>query len=295
MEREIYINGAYLPESRAQVPVMDRGFLFGDAIYEVTAVVDGHLIDNDLHLARLSRSLGEIGIAMPATLAEICTIQRELVRRNAMTDGTIYLQVSRGTQERNFLPDPDIRPTFIALTQPKQLADTRAQTNGIAVDLVEDPRWLRCDIKTTQLLGQVLAKQAARQGGFDDVWLHRDGKITEGASSSAFIVTHDGRIVTRPNSPAILPGCTRRAIVELVAQDGLHLDERGFSPQEAGAAAEAFLTSASSLVTPVVRIGAHVLGDGRPGPVTRRLQMLYMQAVRRSPRILPQSEPHEAV
>jgi len=278
MTRQIYVNGGFLPEDKAVIPVMDRGFLFADAIYEVTAMVAGRLIDNDLHLARLERSLAEISIPLPLPLDEIRSMQAELVRRNAMTDGTVYLQVSRGTAERNFLPPAEIRPNFIAFTQAKNLHDTPAQRNGIAVALHEDLRWSRRDIKTVMLLAQVLAKQSAQAQGFDDVWLHEDGVITEGASSTAFILTPAGAIVTRPPSQATLPGCTRLAVLRLIEEHGLTFDERPFTVEEAGGAAEAFLTSASSLVTPVVRIGDRVVADGRPGPMTRRLQQLYLAA-----------------
>lgn len=281
MTRIIFLDGAFLPEDEARISVMDRGFLFGDAIYEVTAMVDGHLIDNDLHLARLERSLGEIGIAMPMTVAKIREMQVELVRRNSMTDGTIYLQVSRGVAERNFLFSAALSPTFVAFTQPKKLYDTAAQRDGISVDLQADPRWNRRDIKTVMLLGQVLAKDRGTTRGFGDVWLHENGHVTEGASSTAFIVTTDGRIVTRPNSHAILPGCTRRAVLDLIAQeDGLIFEERAIALEELHGAAEAFLTSASSLVTPVTLVGDKVVADGKPGPVTRKLQALYLRAAR---------------
>lgn len=277
--RQIYVNGSFMAEDRATIPVMDREFLFGDAIYEVTAVIGARLVDNDLHLARLERSLTEIGIPLPLPLNAIRQVQIELMQRNDLTEGTIYLQVSRGTAERDFLPAQNLTPNFIAFTQPKKLTDTPAQRNGIAVLPLPDPRWNRRDIKTVMLLGQVLAKQQARAQGYDDVWLHEDGVISEGASSTAFIVTDDNAIVTRPNSTAILPGCTRRAILRLVKTGGLRLEERAFTVAEAQRAAEAFLTSASSLVTPVVRIAETVIGDGHPGPVTRELQRLYLQAV----------------
>lgn len=286
MARAIYLNGAFVSETEARVPVMDRGFLFGDAIYEVTAMVDGHLVDNDLHLARLERSLGEIGIAMPLPAAEVREIQLELVRRNALRDGTVYLQVSRGVAERDFLPAADMTPTFVAFTQAKTLHGTKAQDEGVSVALLPDPRWHRRDIKTVMLLGQVLAKSQAKADGFHDVWMVEDDHITEGASSTAFIVTGDGVLVTRPNSHAILPGCTRRAVLRLVAETGIRFEERAFTTAEAREAAEAFLTSASSLVMPVVRIADARIADGRPGPVTRRLQSLYLEMVRACERII---------
>ncbi len=280
MTRHIYLNGEYLPENEAKISVMDRGFLFGDAIYEVTAMVDGHLIDNDLHLARFARSLAELNIPLPMALENVREMQIELIRRNEMTDGTIYMQVSRGVAERNFLAAADMTPSFVAFTQPQKLYDTPAQNNGIAVALTEDPRWNRRDIKTVMLLGQVLAKFAAKAEGYNDVWLHEDGCITEGASSTAFILTHDGKIITRQNSHAILPGCTRRAVMTLIEREGLTHEERPFTIAEAQGAAEAFLTSASSLVMPVVRIGTQVIGDGKPGRVTQKLQQIYLASAR---------------
>ncbi|WP_290689105.1 MULTISPECIES: D-amino-acid transaminase [unclassified Haematobacter] len=282
MPRIVHINGEFLPLQAATLPLMDRGFLFGDAIYEVTAVIGGRLIDNDRHLARLERSLAEIGIPLPRPLPEIERIQRHLVDANGLEEGTVYMQVSRGVQERDFLPAAGLSPTFVVFTQQKQLLDTAAQREGIAVDLQPDLRWMRRDIKTTMLLGQVLAKQAAQRAGYTDVWLHEDGVITEGASASAFII-RGHTLVTRGNSRAILPGCTRAAVLKLIAEAGLVLEERGFTTAEAEAATEAFQTSATSLVTPVVRIGQSRIGDGRPGPLTRRLQTLYLAEVSAQP------------
>lgn len=286
MTRHIFLNDTYLPESEAKISVMDRAFLFGDGIYEVTAVLDGHLIDNDLHLARFARSLAELDIPLPMPLENVRDMQIELIRRNGMTDGTVYLQVSRGVAERDFLPAADLKPTFVAFTQPKKLYDTPAQKNGISVALTEDPRWVRRDIKTVMLLGQVLAKSDAKAAGFADVWMHQDGQITEGASSSAFILTKDGTILTRANSRQILPGCTRLAVQRLAETHGLRFEERAFTLAEAENAAEAFLTSASSLVIPVVRIGDWVIGDGTPGPVTRQLQQLYLEAARACKKVI---------
>lgn len=278
MPRIVHLNGEFLPIEAATLNLMDRGFLFGDAIYEVTAVIAGRLIDNDRHLARLARSLEEVQIPLPAPLAEIERIQRHLIEANHLCEGTVYLQVSRGIQERDFIPRDGLVPTFTAFTQHKPLLDTPAQRDGIAVDLQADLRWARRDIKTVMLLGQVLAKQAAQRAGFADVWLQEDGVITEGASASAFIL-RGNTLVTRGNSRAILPGCTRAAVLKLIAEAGLSLEERGFTVAEAEAATEAFQTSATSLVTPVVRIGQSRIGDGRPGPHTRRLQALYLAEI----------------
>ena len=285
MTRQIFLNGSYFPEHQASVPVMDRGLLFGDAIYEVTAMLDGRMIDNELHLARLQRSLGEINIPMPMPVEDIIRMQVELVRRNAMTDGTIYMQVSRGADERNFLPSEGLKPGFIAFTQPRKLDRNPAQQTGVKVALLPDPRWSRRDIKTVMLLGQVHAKQSAKRDGFDDVWMFEDGCVTEGASSTAFVVTADGVIVTRPNSTAILPGCTRQAVITIAKDHGMSVHERAIALEEIPNVAEAFLTSASSLVQPVIQIGASIIGSGQPGSVTRQLQKLYLEAARSGERI----------
>lgn len=278
MGRIVYVYGQFVPEEEARIGLFDRGFLFGDAVYEVTAVIAGRMIDNDLHLARLERSLKELGIPLALARPDIVAVQTELIARNALQDGTVYLQVSRGEADRDFFYPATLAPRLVGFTQAKTLTGTKAQQNGIAVDLAADPRWQRRDIKTAMLLGQVMAKQAARARGFDDVWLVEDGLVTEGASSTAHLITADGRILTRAASQATLPGCTQRALARLCAAEGLHIEERAFTPEEAQGAAEAFQTSASSLVTPVVRIGDRVIGDGKPGPRTRALQALYLEA-----------------
>jgi len=278
MGRIVYVHGQFVPEEEARIGLFDRGFLFGDAVYEVTAVIAGRMIDNDLHLARLERSLGELDIPLSLSRADIEAVQAGLIGRNALSDGVVYLQVSRGEADRDFFYPEAMEPKLVGFTQAKALTGTKAQAEGIAVDLQPDPRWNRRDIKTTMLLGQVMAKQAARGRGFSDVWLVEDGVVTEGASSTAHIITHDGRILTRAVSEATLPGCTQRALARLCERHGLRIEERAFTPQEAQEAAEAFQTSASSLVTPVVRIGDQAVGDGRPGPMTRKLQALYLEA-----------------
>ena len=278
MGRIVYIHGDFVPEEEARIGLFDRGFLFGDAVYEVTAVIAGRMIDNDLHLARLERSLGELGIALPLPWPEIEALQSQLIARNGLTDGTVYLQVSRGEADRDFLYPQGMAPKLVGFTQTKTLTGTKAQREGIAVDLADDPRWHRRDIKTAMLLGQVMAKQAARARGFDDVWLVEAGLVTEGASSTAHVITAEGRILTRAASKATLPGCTQRALARLCDAEGLRIEERAFTLEEAQDAAEAFQTSASSLVMPVVKIGGRMIGDGRPGPMTRRLQSLYLEA-----------------
>jgi len=276
--RIVYCKGAFVREEEAHVGIFDRGFLFGDAIYEVTAVIEGRLVDNGLHLDRLERSLAALSIPMPVPRSELERIQTGLMTRNNLSEGIIYLQVSRGEADRDFLYPQGLASTLVAFTQAKKLTGTPAQQNGIAVALAEDIRWARRDIKTVMLLAQVLAKRQARLDGFDDVWMVEDGLVTEGASSTAFIITADNRVVTRPNSQATLPGCTRKAVLTLCEAHDLTLEERAFSPAEAQGATEAFLTSASSFVTPVVKIGDVTVADGRPGPMTRRLQSYYLEA-----------------
>ncbi|WP_027998965.1 D-amino-acid transaminase [Sinorhizobium arboris] len=278
MGRIVYVHGQFVPEEEARIGLFDRGFLFGDAVYEVTAVIGGRMIDNELHLARLDRSLKELAIPLALSREEVAAVQAELIARNALRDGTVYLQVSRGEADRDFLFPDALAPRLVGFTQAKKLTGTRAQRDGISVDLAEDPRWIRRDIKTAMLLGQVMAKQAARARGFDDVWLVENGLVTEGASSTAHVITADGRILTRAASHATLPGCTQRALALLCAAEGLEVEERAFTPDQAQGAAEAFQTSASSLVMPVVRIGGRAVGNGKPGPMTRKLQALYLEA-----------------
>ncbi|OHC82253.1 MAG: D-amino acid aminotransferase [Rhodospirillales bacterium RIFCSPLOWO2_12_FULL_67_15] len=277
MPRLVYLNGDFVPLDQAQIPVMDRGFLFGDGIYEVTAVLGGRLIDNAPHLARLERSLEEIGIANPHTDMEWTRLQYDLIRRNGLGDGLVYIEVTRGVFERDFLCPTDLRPTVAMFPQAKELRDPPAATTGVAVVTVPDLRWKRRDIKSVALLAQVLAKQAARAAGVAEAWMVEDGYVTEGASSTAFIIASDGRIVTRPLSTAVLPGITRSAVLKLAERHGLRFEERPFAVAEALGAAEAFLTSASSLVTPVVAIDGHPVGDGKPGPLTKELRKLYLQ------------------
>ena len=280
MARVIYLNGALVDESEAKVSVFDRGFLFGDGIYEVSAVLDGRLVDNDLHLARLERSVKEIGIPLPVSLDEIKQAQAELIRRNKLYEGVVYMQVTRGEAERDFVYTDDIKPNFVMFTQAKNLANSPSVLNGVRVDIAPDTRWARRDIKTVMLLAQVLAKKQAKAKGFHEVWLVEDGFVTEGGSSTAFIITGDDVLVTRPNSHAILPGCTRRAVLAIAEELSLKVEERLLTVDEAKAAKEAFLTSASSFVTPIIGVADDAIGDGKPGPVTRRLQEIYLNLAR---------------
>ncbi|MBL0373329.1 D-amino-acid transaminase [Rhizobium sp. KVB221] len=285
MGRTVYVNGSFVAEEDARISIFDRGFLFADGIYEVTAVIDGRLVDNDLHLARLERSLREIGIPMPVAKERILEIQAELVRRNVLREGVVYLQVTRGVADRDFNYAESMEPCLVGFTQEKKLVDTAAGRDGVAVDVADDPRWARRDIKTVMLLGQVLAKKNAKNNGFHEVWFVEDGYVTEGASSTAFIVNDQGTIITRPNSHAVLPGCTRRALRKIAEDEGVKIEERTFTIEEAYTAKEAFLTSASSLVTPIIKIAERTIAEGTPGPITRRLQAIYLDLAR------TQSEP----
>jgi len=277
MSRIVFLNGSFLPIEDAKVPFMDRGFLFGDGVYEGVGMLDGRLIDNEAHLERLERSLSEIRIANPYTRAEWTSFEEEIARRNGMTEGFIYFQVTRGVAERDFFFPENASPTVAMFTQAKAIANAPAAATGVAVVTVPDLRWERRDIKSISLLAQVLAKQAAKEAGAQEAWLVEEGFVTEGGSSSAFIVTKAGSIVVRPLSHAILPGITRRSLLRLSQEDGIVLEERRFTVEEAYEAAEAFLTSASNFVLPVVSIDGRPIADGRPGPITRRLRELYLQ------------------
>jgi D-alanine transaminase len=276
-----YVNGEFVPLSEAKVSVLDRGFLFADGIYEVSAVLDGKLIDNDSHLSRLERSVGEIKLPLPETIARIKEIQRELITRNQLKDGLVYIQVTRGADVgRDFAFPKGVKPTLMMFTSVKDIVNSAAAKSGIGVITVPDIRWARRDIKSVALLAQVLAKQAAAEAGAGEAWMIEDGKITEGGSSSAFILTKDDVLVTRENSSAILPGCTRKAVVKLAAERQLRVEERAFTIEEALKAKEAFITSASSFVQPVVKIDGKLVADGKPGPTAQRLREIYIDFAR---------------
>ena len=244
MARIVYVNGDFMPYEDAKIPIMDRGFLFADGIYEVSAVLDGRLVDNEAHLARLDRSLGEIRIANPYGPAEWTRLEEELVRRNNLVEGLVYMEVTRGVAERDFAFPKDAKPTVVMFTQPKNITRSPQAETGVAVISVPDMRWKRRDIKSVALLAQVLAKQAAAEAGVYEAWMVEDGFVTEGGSSTAFIITVDRRIVTRPLSTAVLPGITRQSVMRLAGETGLTVEERPFTLDEAFGAAEAFLTSA---------------------------------------------------
>jgi D-alanine transaminase len=277
-----YVNGSFVPLSDAKISVLDRGFLFADGIYEVAAVLDGKLIDNASHLARLERSVGEIKLKLPETVERITEIQKELIARNKLANGLVYLEVTRGADKgRDFaFPKVDVKPTLVMFTSEKDIIGAPSAKTGISVITVPDIRWERRDIKSVALLAQVLAKQAAAEAGAGEAWMLEDGYVTEGGSSSAFILTQDDVIVTRQNSNAILPGCTRKAVVALAEERQLRVEERAFTVAEALAAKEAFVTSASLFVQPVIAIDGKKVGDGKPGPITTRLREIYVDFAR---------------
>jgi D-alanine transaminase len=278
LDQIAYLNGSFLPLKEAKVSVLDRGFLFADGIYEVAAVLDGKLIDNASHLARLERSVGEIALDLPETLDRIQEIQKELIARNQLVNGLVYLQVTRGTHSgRDFAFPKVVKPTLVLFTSVKDIVDAPSAKTGIAVISVPDIRWARRDIKSVALLAQVLAKQAAAEAGAGEAWMIEDGVVTEGGSSSAFILTQDDVIVTRQNGSEILPGCTRKAVVALAEERQLRVEERAFSIEEALAAKEAFITSATVFVQAVVSIDGKTVGNGKPGPMTNRLREIYVE------------------
>lgn len=276
--RSVYVNGAFVAEDEAKVSVFDRGFMFADGIYEVTAVLQGKLVDFDLHQARLSRSLTALALDLPLDRAQWLAIHRELIARNGLDEGLVYLQVTRGVEDRNFLfPAAGTAPTVVMYTQAKAVLDSPQATRGLHIIGLPDLRWGRSDIKTTQLLYACLAKEQAKAQGADDAWLVKDGRVTEGTSNNAFILTHDGAVVTRELSRALLPGVTRGALVALIEEHGLRFEARAFSLDEAKGAAEAFITSSTSFVYPVVSIDGQPVGEGRPGPMAQRLRALYIE------------------
>jgi D-alanine transaminase len=283
LDQIAYVNGSFVPLADAKVSVLDRGFLFADGIYEVSAVLDGKLVDNASHLARLERSVGEIALALPETLDRIREIQRELIARNRVENGLVYLQVTRGADTgRDFAFPKGVKPTLILFTSVKDIVNAASAKSGIGVITVPDIRWARRDIKSVALLAQVLAKQAAAEVGAGEAWMIEDGKVTEGGSSSAFILTRDDVLVTRQNSSAILPGCTRKAVVALAEERQLRVEERPFTVEEALVAKEAFITSASSFVQAVVTIDGKTVADGKPGPMANRLREIYIDFARKT-------------
>jgi len=278
MQRIVYINGEYVPESEAKVSIFDRGFLFSDAVYEVTAILDGKLIDNAGHLARLERSCAELELTLPVSGDQLTEIQRELIKRNGLTEGGIYLQLSRGNAgDRDFAFPENTAPTLVLFSQARALIDCPKAAKGMKVISIPDIRWKRRDIKTVGLLAPCLAKQAALAAGASDAWLIEEGYVTEGSSNNAYIVTEQGKIITRPLSNDILHGITRASLLQLAEDAQLEVEERNFTIEEAYAAKEAFVSSATTFVWPVIEIDGQAIGDGKPGPIAQKLREIYIK------------------
>lgn len=280
MSRIVYVNGSFVAEDEAFVSVFDRGFLFADGVYEVTAVIDGRMVDNESHLARLRRSLDELKMDLPHSGDDLVEIQRELIERNGLEEGLVYLQATRGAADRDFRFPVDVEPTLVLFTQSRKLIEDAVAARGIHVITVPDIRWKRRDIKTVGLLAASLARQQAADAGADDAWMVEDGLVTEGSSNNAWIILDDDTLVTRHLGNEILHGITRAAVLELSRREGLSIVERPFTVDEAIDAREAFVTSAGAFVTPVVRINDHAVADGRPGEIATRLRSLYIDLAR---------------
>jgi D-alanine transaminase len=276
MSRIAYVNGSYVAEADAKVSIFDRGFLFADGVYEVTPVVNGKLVDYDAHVERLDRSLAELKMAWPCSKAELHAMHTELIARNDLTEGIIYMQVTRGVADRMFNFPKEITSSLVAFPQVMSLVDNVNARTGVKVVTTADIRWLRRDIKSVMLLAPVLGKQEAYEKGAQEAWMVEDGKVTEGTSSNAYIVKGN-TVITRPLSNRILAGCTRRALFRLSQEHGVKIEERLFTPEEAYAADEAFLTSASQFVMPIVEIDGKRIGGGQPGPVSRKLRELFLE------------------
>ena len=277
MSRVVYVNGAYVAEEQAKISVFDRGFLFADGVYEVSSVLRGQLVDNKGHLTRLHRSLNELDMAAPASDAEIEAIQKALIEKNDVDQGLVYLQITRGAADRDFAYPQDAKPSLVMFTQKKNLIDSPQAKSGIAVVGVDDIRWRRRDIKTVGLLAPCMAKMQAKRAGADDAWMVEDGFVTEGSSNNAFIIDAEGTLVTRQLGNEILAGITRKAVLTLAEEQQIRFEERPFGIDEACIAKEAFITSATTFVMPVVSIDGKPVADGRPGKLTQRLRELYIE------------------
>ena len=279
MTRTVYVNGSFLPENEATVSIFDRGFLFADGVYEVTSVLDGKLIDFASHATRLTRSLTELDMRSPIDTDDLLAVHRELVRANDIEEGLVYLQITRGAaSDRDFAyPSEDTPPTIVLFTQNKPgLADSPTAKVGIKVISIEDQRWGRRDIKTVQLLYPSMGKMMAKAAGCDDAWMVEDGAVTEGTSNNAYIVKN-GKIITRQLSNDILHGITRAAVLRFAKEAQMEIEERAFTVLEVQDADEAFFTSASAFVMPVVEIDGVMVGSGAPGSVSLRLREIYLE------------------
>ena len=276
MSRIVYVNGEYAPEEAAKISVFDRGFIFGDGVYEVVPVVVGKLVDRDYFLERLDRSLSELSITWPCSQREYLDIMQELISRNKLEEGFVYSQVTRGIADRDFVFPIDTAPSLVAFTSQMNLLNNPLAESGIAVSTSEDIRWKRRDIKSVNLLAQCLAKQDAHSKGANEGWMVEDGFVTEGVTSSAYIVK-ERKIITRPLSNSILPGIRRRTLIEIAEREGIELEQRLFTLEEALQADEAFISSATTITLPVVSIDGEKIADGIPGEITGKLRKLYIE------------------
>ena len=286
MSRVVYVNNCYLPYRDASVHVEDRGFQFADGVYEVCEIAKGYLVDGTRHLDRLDRSMRELYMHPPMGRPALIQVIHEVIRRNRVRDGLVYIQITRGVAKRDFaLPSGNVAPTLVVMARHASRAASEAKAaSGIAVRTMPENRWPRVDIKSTALLANVLAKHEAQQAGAAEVWyVDRDGFVTEGGSSNAWIVTQDGRLVTRPAKSGILRGVTRRGVIDLARRRGLALEERSFTVEEACQAKEAFITAATNLVMPVVRIDGQSIGNGYPGFISADLRRQFHEEVERVP------------
>lgn len=278
MSRIVFVNGKFVKEQEAVISIFDRGFIFGDGIYEVVPVILGKIIDRDYFLERLERSLFELAIPWPCSEQEYIQMMNALIEKNELKEGIVYSQVTRGPAERDFPFPASVQPGIVAFTSQMEILDNPDFETGIAVTTTPDLRWKRRDIKSINLLGQVLAKQDAITQNSKEAWMIENGQVTEGASSSAYIVKNDV-LVTRSLSNAILPGIRRRTILELAERAKINVEERAFSVAEAKAADEALISSATTMVLGVVSIDGCLIGDGTPGPITRKLRGLYQDRI----------------
>ncbi|MAZ75715.1 MAG: D-amino acid aminotransferase [Micavibrio sp.] len=276
MPRVVYVNGQYVPYTQAHIHVEDRGFQFADGVYEVIGCVHGHMADETGHLDRLERSLSELQMDMPVSRETLRFLMRECLRRNGLANAGIYIQITRGQAKRDFKFPAGTSQSLVIIVSPFDFDGNLGVANGVRVKTLEDIRWKRRDVKSVALLPQVLAKQDAIDSGVDDAWMvDGDGYVTEGSASNAWIITKDGTLVTRPVSYDILRGVTRTAIEKICRENDLQLEERLFTPKEAYEANEAFTSSATALITPVIEIDGHKIGDGKPGKMAHRLYEEY--------------------
>ena len=276
-ERIVFVNDEFINETEAKVSIFDRGFLFADAVYEVTAIIDGKILEWDGHITRLKRSLKELDIKMPIETNKLLDIHYKLIDKNNLTEGLIYLQISRGEDDRSFdYPDSNVKPTIVLFTQVKSLQESKLSKIGMKVISVPDIRWARRDIKTVQLLAPSMCKMMAKKSNKDDAWMVQDGFVTEGTSNNAHIITKDNVLVTRNLSNDILAGVTRRSILKYAKEAQIKVEERPFTIEEAKNASEAFVSSATTFIGPVVEIDNKIIGDGKPGKQSLRLREIYI-------------------